>query len=146
MSRTPLPVLPMPAPEPAPRPQDATVLLPVITHMVQTVPDAQARKQFDALADMARHPALPLPVIRPDGRADHGTRNAVIYAAVVQAIRLFRSGASAKAIKDIQTFIHDATFLPHIWIVGSQEQGFTIQFVEPKEVYPPKSRVLDDGK
>ena len=101
---------PSPALDPeASRPQDATVLLPIITHMTRTANDGTARTKFDALADMARHPGLPLPTLRADGRSDHGTRNGVIYSAVVRAMRLIRDQAPAKAIKDAFNFAHDCT-------------------------------------
>ena len=137
-----LPPLPtaVAAPEPDPdreaersRPQDCTVLLPIITHMVSTVPDAAARSRFDHLADMARHPGLPLPSLRADGRSDHGTRNGVIYSLVVRCIRLIRDGAPAKAIKDAFNLAHDACFHPTCFVIGSQEQGYTVTFTDPSQ-------------
>jgi hypothetical protein len=134
-----LPPLPTAAPpEPDPdreaeksRPQDATVLLPIITHMVRTANDGTTRTRFDHLSDMARHPALPLPNLRADGRSDHGTRNGVIYSLVVRCMRLIRDQAPARAIKDAFNLAHDATFHPTCFVVGSQETGFTVTFTDP---------------
>jgi hypothetical protein len=136
-----LPPLPTAAPpEPDPdreaeksRPQDCTVLLPIITHMVRTVDDAQARAMFDHLGDMARHPGLPLPNLRADGRSDRGTRNGLIYTAVVRAMRLIRDEAPAKAIKAAMDHAHDCTFLPHVYVTGSQERGFAAAFTNPAQ-------------
>jgi hypothetical protein len=133
-----LPPLPtaVPTPEPDPQPDeakpiDATVLLPIITHMTRTANDGTARMKFDALADMARHPGLPLPTLRADGRSDHGTRNGVVYSAVVRAMRLIRDEAPAKAIKDAFNFAHDACFLPGGWVVGEPGLGYTLTFTDP---------------
>jgi hypothetical protein len=125
-----------PKPDPEPdyekcRPQDATVLLPIITHMVRSADDGRARMMFDYLGDMARYPDIPLPTQRADGRAEHGTRQAVIYAAVVRAIRLIRDHAPAKQIKEAFNFAHDATFEPCCFLVGDVEKGFTVQFIDP---------------
>lgn len=136
----PLPTAVAAAPDPDPdqeaekyRPQNATVLLPIIQHMVNTVRDAAARSRFDALSDMARHPSLPLPTMRADGRADHGTRQAVVYSLVVRAIRLIRDKAPARAIKDAFNLAHDACFHPCCFLIGSQEQGFTVTFTDPSQ-------------
>jgi hypothetical protein len=137
-----LPPLPTaaPAPEPDPdreaeksRPQDATVLLPIITHMTRTANDGTARSKFDALADMARHPGLPLPNLRADGKSDRGTRNSVIYHAVVRCMRLIRDEAPARAIKDAFNLAHDATFHPTCFVIGSQETGYTVTFTDPSQ-------------
>ena len=128
----PLPTVePDPKPQPDPeasRPQDATVLLPIIVHMVNTAPDAMARHLFVDLLDAARRPCIPLPTLRDDGRSSRGTRSAVAYTAVVRCIRLIRSEAPVRAIKDAFNFAHDATFMPTAWVIGSQEEGFTLTF------------------
>lgn len=137
-----LPPLPtaVAAPEPDPdreaersRPQDCTVLLPIITHIVQTARDGTTRRLFDHLSDMARHPGLPLPSLRADGKSDHGTRNAVIYHAVVRCMKLIRDGAPAKAIKDAFNLAHDATWPTTCFVIGSQEQGYTVTFTDPSQ-------------
>lgn len=121
---------PPPVPETPPVRQHPSVVLPIVLAMVRTTSNPQDRQRFITLLDAANDSSgrLALPLIRSNGRADQGTRTAVIFTAVVEVLRKIRSGATFADVKKALDFAHNATFVQTARVIGSQAEGYTLQF------------------
>ena len=99
----------------------------VIMRMHGQASDCTSRQQFINLLDylLVGNSKDPLPTHRT--KSLHRTRLAIIYAALVYAVRLVADNEDLDAMESAVTFVEWASTAEGYTIIGSETTGFTMQ-------------------
>jgi hypothetical protein len=99
MLKLPPPAAPLPR---KPRSAQVDRFRGLICSILNTIYNPQDRKKFGNLLDYLQQTSPELPTHRADGRSDHVSRKAVVYAACLRALDLLRAEASSSEEIDKQ--------------------------------------------